>query len=426
MTRGNKTGHGYFDKKFHDEALDCHIGMSPGAVKAGFTDLRNVDQFTALVNKLDPKTGLPMGRVQYNRDTKVFGMVIIPDNSITNWYAGLYAKEAKKFWTEAWGPAAQKGYHFLDQMVPLRSGAGGSVLLKGEIIWGDFGHHHTRNKDPFVHGQPFSPMYGVASDGKLYKVHEKRLRANKDGFDQVFAFNLAANIEKVFGHKCGVDVATNTTFIHGYSRTFDRKSTNDKAKEYLAQHNYPVTRTTMEIARKEIRPKKEPYQQVKRPMSQEAKGQPEPSQNQGRFWRELYEDFIKGPAKVYKAACRASRKSPDRHIVDNVPEFIAEAKKPSLWDRHKAAARAIRKTRCKSFLHALDVAKAANLMARTPKLVLPKGTEIKVKWSLIKSDEQFQRLREVCAVHGYTLNAYGQQTQQQKDQQQQQQKGRTL
>jgi hypothetical protein len=411
------------DKAFLDEARECSMWFSPGANKAGLTDPRDMAQLESFLGKMNHATGKPLGRVQKNRDVKLNELLVITDHSINAFYEKLSEADAKKFWSKCWEPAIERAMHYMDASVPLRAGAGGSKSLKGESIAASFGNDRSREGHTLVHGHIYFTKYGMDSTGKERKAHEKAFFANRDGFDQVFQFNLAKNVENEFRLKCGYDVGPGVCYIHGYPRKPSHTTQNEKAKATLKAQGRKVTRASMAYTRQNIRQKKKPYAKKPRPakstFSQSA--QPAPDRS---WWQKVYDDFIKGPFKVYKAAYEASKKQPDAKIVNDPDKFILDAAPRTLMQRHDAAVKAIKKTKCLSLDHALAVAKQAFKDAKKPKIQWAKGTEVHVKGSAITSQKQLRRMQDVCTLRGFTLVIEGNVKAHQNQNQQQQTSGR--
>lgn len=81
--------------------------------------------------------------------------------------------------------------------------------------------------------------------------------------------------------------------------------------------------------------------------------------------------------------------------VHNIDAFIEKTSKRSIAEGHRAARKAVRSTRVKSFKHALEVAQEGYRQGRKPKLILPKKTDIVLGKGLKLTQEQYQALQKL-------------------------------
>jgi hypothetical protein len=404
------------DYDLYTEARFHLLMYSPGAQKLGFTDATDLYQYQQFMKKLKLPSCKPQGRVIAGRNEDFIGVLNITDNSINRFYESLTPKAQDKFWQEVWKPALEVQQKEIDKLIKARTGAGGKTLVDGETVALHGGHALDRSGKTRIHSHSVFSRYTVTADGKEYSITEREFHVHRERLDRIFQVALAMRIEIVFGVKMGIDPQTKTAFVPGYERS-EKAVRNEAAEELLRKHGQKKTKRNMDAARMYTRPKKKPYEHKKteRPKQQ---GNPEPVIGKS-WWGEVLKDYLLEPLKVYKAAWRYSKQK-EVVKVDDIDQFMIDVKKTSLKKCRRAAIKAIRKTRCTSFLHALQVAEVAHKAARKPKLAPAKGTRINVVASAIKSDAQLEALQVFARAKGWHVHVVG------RRQEQGQEQGRTL
>ena len=197
--------------------------------------------------------------------------------------------------------------------------------------------------------------------------------------------------------------------VVGVSNSFDRTARKDAAKEYLKERSIPETRYSMALAMQNTRPPKlknvnvkklsEKWSAIKKDVGKAVKVEQPQS-----FWKSIYQDLIKEPVKVFKAAYVASREfDPLKVRVRDVEQFVADVSKPSRATAHKAAAREVRRKKHKTLNDALGVAEKAFKEARVPKVQLPKGSKVIVRREAIKTKEQEKQLQDLAKKNGWSV-----------------------
>lgn len=334
--------------------------------------------------------------------------------SISN-YVGMLSWQGKEqFAKEVVMPILKEEERRFEAIAKARAGAEGLVNKDCKLLGVHMIHMVSREGELLVHTQSFYSSRVIRTeDQKVVTGNFRPLFKNMEAKSTLFQVATCLRLESVMGVQADLCEKSKQAVVVGVSNTFDRTTRKDTAKEYLKERAIPETRISMAYAMQNTRPPKlkdvdvrklsEKWSAVQKDVGKAVKIE----QPRG-FWKSMYEDLVKEPLNVFKAAYAATSGPKDPKVrVRDVEEFLSDVKKPSLASAHKAAARKVRRTKCESFIHALDVAQKAFKEARTPKVQLPKGSRVIVRAEAIKTVEQDKQLRELAIKNNWQLKIIG-------------------
>jgi hypothetical protein len=392
-------------KIFWEEAQNCLVAASPGA-QATYGQTVTEKSHRAFMNK-ETLLGLPIGRVQTNRDRDFTTIINFADTTLNKWYAQQTEEVRKMFWQKVWLPALQDQTQVIDKLSHARGGAGGKNKLPCQRIVNHYGHDSTRiNGVISIHSHSCDMGFAVVEGKKVLSTTHIVKHAHKTYLQKRFQFNTAISMEAVFGVRMGFDFERNMATVEGYSRTQDPLR-NEMAKKYLKERNLPVTNVSMEYARKNTRPPKGDKYVPPEP-EQKVEGQAKPVVVHG-VWETMLATL-----SVYRAAWEARKGGVATEFTVNDPlAFIAQLKKTPLLECHEAAHRAIKETRCTSLHHALQVGEEAFKEARRPKVNLLPGSTL-----VVTSEKHKEELTHLCKVKGWNIKVEDQEQKQEQKQEQ--------
>jgi hypothetical protein len=331
--------------------------------------------------------------------------------SYSNWGETLSWEGLQKFANEVVMPALKVEERMFEAQVKARSGAEGAIKKDCELLGVHMIHMVSREGKMLVHTQSFYSSRVIRKeDQKIVTGDFRPLFKDMAGKNTVFQIGICLGTERVMGVKADYCEKSKQAIVEGVSNKFDRTTRKDAAKEYLKERSLPETRISMAYAMQNTRPPKlkdvnvqkfsEKWSAIKKDVGKAVKvDQPQ------SFWKSIYNDLIKEPMKVIKAAYVASRGTePLKVRVQDVERFIKDVSKPSRVSAHRAAARAVRKTKCQSLNHALGVAQKAFKEARVPKVQLPRGSKVTIGKGVEVTKEQEKQLRELAFKHNWKMN----------------------
>lgn len=120
------------------------------------------------------------------------------------------------------------------------------------------------------------------------------------------------------------------------------------------------------------------------------------------FMTQLYHDYIKGPACVVREMYKAAfMRKGDTVRVRDIDTFINATQKKSKWEGHKAACKAIRNhpNRHVHIKDALKVGERAYKKARKPDFEFLKGDRVVIPKSVRLTEKQFDALLKIKYTH---------------------------
>jgi hypothetical protein len=414
MWRGNYIPKKYpLKKEYEEESLKHGAEYSSGCRQVGIFDGKSVEHHRAFHNKMDAN-GKPLGRVQKNRSDRSFGALVIFDNSINAFYDSLNAEDKKKFEAWALGTTMVLAMDAVAKVCKGRSGAGGKSSVAIEPFLQVVLHTKDRLGNTRIHFHIVGNGYGLAQDGRILSVNYRPVFAKREAIDRTVQCAFASVMEREM--KVGMEYCptTKNVFVKGFPRNAPtvRK---DMAKAYLAAKGIKPTKVAMAYAMKATRPAKGTVAAIA------------PAKVIGTPYRPGLVDTwltetrkgITEVLKVYQAAWRAAKDGKagtTRLVVNDVKQTVAALKKTPLVECHKAALRAVQRTRCESFNHALAVAKAGFKKARNPKIKLVNGAKIFIAKDAVMDREARAALEKIAAKNNCIIVRKNQEQEQQQEQ----------
>lgn len=401
-----------YNREVMEEALAIGgLAFTPGANTLGITDPNNPKHVEAFINK-QRMDGTKMIRERANATTRMIGMVGSFDNSVHNLLKAGDEKVRKALIQSALD--ASKGVGILvDVRARNRRGADGTEKESARVV----GVHCVGvlardTANPLLHVHLNFYPFGVTDKKQINSLDTRPFHAPDHRLGVVFQHLFAAGVEKRLGYNMEIEAK------HGMARvvgvTTERESHRmDDAKAYLKEKGIKPSPVAKAYALKNTRPKKQKVNldaQFKAwneyANKEEVKPQQVEQHKKGLFAK-IVDDLIVMPVKVFVTAWKITM-TPGRTlvVVNDIGEFLKDTKPPTLKQRHKAAIKAIRRTKCDSFMDALTVAEKA-FKAAKPKLEIPKNAVIKVKATKIESKQEEEALQKVANKHGAELRVYG-------------------
>lgn len=389
------------------------LAFSPGAKSLGMTDPNNPAHVQAFIDKmrLDKQWPEKFIRERANASHRMTGMLGSFDNSVHNLMKAGDAEIRKGLIKSALEASVALGV-MIDSRAFVRRGADGTEKQSAHVI----GVHCVgvlarEPANPLLHVHFNFYNYGVNGKGEVNSLDTRPFHAPDKILSVVFQNLFAMHVEKNLGVRVEIEPKYGMARIVGVpvERETNRR---EMAKEYLKKEGVEESPLAMAYAFRNTRPPKEKIESVNFDERFEKwneaaeKVEPEKVREQERgLFEKVVNDLLVLPVKVFAAAWTASK---DRElvVVNDVKEFVKDAKPVSLAQRHKAAIKAVRRTRCDSFMDALTVAEKA-FKALKPKVQLKSNTVIKVKASKIENAKQLKALEKIARINGAELRVYG-------------------
>ena len=391
------------------------LAFSSGAKSLGMTNPNNPEHVQAFIDKmrLDKQWPEKFIRERANATHRMTGMLGSLDNSIHNLFKAGNAETRAGLIKSVLDASIALGV-MIDSRAFVRRGADGVEKQSAHVI----GVHCVgvlarETANPLLHVHFNFYHYGVNHKGEVNSLDTRPFHAPDRQLNVVYQNLVAMHVERNLGHKMEIEPKYGMARVVGVSaeRESNRK---EMAKEYLQKEGVEESPLAMAYAFRNTRPKKEKIESVdfdarfKEWNESAEKVEPKKVQAHERgIFEKVVEDLLVLPVKVFVTAWKATM-MPGRNqvVVNDVQQFIKDAKPVTLRQRHMAAIKAVRKTRCDSFWHALDIAEKAHRTLK-PKVPLPPNTVIKVKESKIQDEKQREALQKIAKQNGAEFRTYG-------------------
>lgn len=412
MFKNSNHADGRYPKECIEEAIQLALDITEGAKELGY-DPNNRTHLKNMCDGKRPDGSLLSPSLKSGKHQNVQSTHSVSP-SLSNWAKTVPWDQVVKVAKEVLMPILKEEEQMFQGWIKARAGAAGLTKKDCNLIGIHMVHATSREGELLLHTQSFYFSRVIRlEDKKIVTGDFRPLFQDMQRMNRLFQIQTCIGMETKMSVSMNFCQKSDQAIVEGISNTFNRTARNDKAREHLAKIGVPETKKSMAIARQITRPKKLTKIQLEEQHKQwascaedlgEAK-KIEPSQS---IWKQIFEDFIKLPAKVIAQAYVISRlKKRDKVRVHDVAALIKDASKPTRASRHKAALRAVRREQHESFWNALTCAEKAFKKAGKPKLVLPKKTKVLVHRRDIKSEEQEDQLNRLAKKHGWSMKVIG-------------------
>ena len=231
--------------------------------------------------------------------------------------------------------------------------------------------------------------------------------------NRITQIDLCGSLEKATGLSMDFDEKSEQAIVKGLSNTFNRTARKEKALGYIKDRALPLNNKTLAYALKNTRPKKQKNLDIREESKKWARvfakdGEAPKLEAPRTLWQNIYQDLIKEPfVRAAKTWGLVKAQGIEKVRVYNLAQFIDDTSKPGKMTGHRAAYRAMCRTRLRNWVHAAEVGQRAFKKAMVPKVKLPRGSKIILRGKAIKTKEQEDQLRALARKHRWSVKVIG-------------------
>lgn len=400
------------EKEVIKEALQLGIFGTLGTDKLGFdfNDWFHIIQFS---KGLMPN-GQPISNTAQLNKMAFLEATILLSPSESKALAMMAWEGQQRAVHEGIKPVVQRYLDRLEHRLVARTGAGGAVKKECELLAVCMVHASTREGHASYHVHVFIADKCIVKETQQIRTLDARPAFHRIKADnRIIQIDLCGSMEKATGLAHDFDEKSEQAIVKGISNKFNRTTRREKATEYLKQKGQKVTPISLAYALKNTRPKKQKNLDIREESKKWAKvfakdGKAEKLKAPRGFWESIYQDLIKEPiVRAAKTWGLVKAQGQEKARVYNLAQFIEDTSKPGKMVGHRAAYRAMCRTRLRNWVHAVEVGQRAFKKAMVPKVRLPRGTKVIIRGKAIETKEQEDQLRALARKHGWSVKVIG-------------------